>query len=345
LYPKAKAETGQTLHLSEAALLPQAPGTHVHLSGQPDPIVTPQVGVQPANPVPAAVPAARPAAGPAAASQGTPDSAQQAASQRVLDHVIGALAQPLNDLRTQVRWLPGPRRASLGVRWGIALQSGSKGGATTAGAIEHATGQAGKQLLAGLNDRIAHGRFDTWSQLADPALRQLVVVGGQSRTELAKSARQQGLDVLLLLQVHLPTTRGGAATLGAKIVDVSTGAADVSLPTLTSSDDQGRVEREAAANAWADELLAKIDSAYALDDLPSLTVEDIQPRLDSLAKKKASSPQVILTEIRAYQALELITASAATELLTKSFGTAGKALATADGDKFRAAALQAAKAK
>ncbi len=213
----------------------------------------------------------------------------------------------------RMQWLPAQKRPSIGVRWALGVQIT---GRTDAAAIHSladladVTGPIGPGLLDALQQRMADGKFGAWPKADDPRLREVRLLGSGKPADLDDSARRQGLD--LLLQVDLDTQLIGFSkrwqtTAKVRIVDPSTGLTLWASEPLTDTQVALALRNgnEDPRVLLVQKVAAKIDLDYQLDKMPELTADQVAHRLAELGRQKLDKPLLVLAELRYYQAQKL----------------------------------------
>ncbi len=201
----------------------------------------------------------------------------------------------------RLQWFPVGKRPSIGLRWGIGVawpQGTDPPEVYAVDELENAAGQIGPEIAAGLQDRMAEGRFGQWPESADPAHMQLAVLGAAENDELIAAAKRQGLDVLLVLPPVQPAAEEARGPGAIELLDVPYGK---SLWTreITDSEEPGQT---AAA------VLEKIDETCTLKQMPPLRPVHITRRIGKLVEMvpQLDDTLPIAVELRYYQARELL---------------------------------------
>ena len=167
---------------------------------------------------------------------------------------------------------PGDEAAQHRQPLGAALSMPGGGRADGEQAIVKLTGPAGQDLIDALNERIGRGDFGDWAQFDDNDAQRLTIVTGEGRTEWMSSARDVGLQFVLLLTIRLqpgPSKNKPIATLDARVLDV--GGASNPPPSAALTNEGSVSDVEKAAAAWAETLVGELEEGYSCSRYRSWT--------------------------------------------------------------------------
>lgn len=360
---------------------PAAPPAQLASVTPPAPAAPVQPAAPPVNRPPAAVnppPMQTPPGAPVDPQQkAQAEKAVREQAKNIRQSQLALLAGGPETLVEKLRWAPAAKRPVLALRWGINLpvpQLGKAGGrpippkvADSEPAIVQAIGPAGTKLLAGLNERIAHGDFGgppapaaapppnnvpgqagVPSQAAGPS--QIAILPGDERGEVLAAARERGVDIVIMVDLKFQAalhhnkkgSKGGGgaapkmtAILGSRIVDVAGGGPGWSSDSISN---KKAADAEKDATEWANDNLEHIDE-FKLQPIPDLDAKDVEKRMTDLEKKKLANPVAALLEVRYYQIKDLVPAERATAFYTHVLGDNGNLLASDDA-KERQKALE-----
>ncbi|MEX0936972.1 MAG: hypothetical protein WDZ59_03870 [Pirellulales bacterium] len=238
-------------------------------------------------------------------------------------------------LASSLHWYPPGNEALMGLRWGI--------GVTIAGAVVqpqvasqqqlHAlTGSIGLGIAEGLADRLNRGDFGGWPNANDSMLEDLVLLGGESESELAARARGLHLDAIVMFRLErerIGLTGRYETNLQARIVDTrnrqSAWLSDWKSHRNAAPDSNGPT-----VDRFVQEVLTQIDRRYRLVPLEKLSDEQLRGRKASLTGSNVRNTLAAVAELRYFQTravLEVLQAAAAYSHLLEMTMEDGRRLA------------------
>jgi hypothetical protein len=210
------------------------------------------------------------------------------------------------ELKQRMRWLPGAKRPSIGLRWAIGLEVNgfrTPPRVSSERDFEKLTGAPGVLFVKELQQRIESGTFGTWPQAADKTFREATFLGLGERRALESSAREMALDALAVIEL---AAQGAVTTMHVRVADLRN-----EQPAVLSSSVTNRelmTGGAAAASTFVDEVFAKIDAAYALRPMPDISASAAARRAQQLMSSavKSSDKLAVLSELRYYQTSGLL---------------------------------------
>ncbi len=259
--------------------------------------------------------------------------------------LIDLLAKEDQQLMNSVRWYPAAKQPAVLVRWGLGIQSTQLDPQppSTKLDLKSLTGPVGNAVVTALEKRIKDGAFGQWPERGDPRIRTVIPLGIGTRDELLDTARQAGVDGVIVLELSRQIVgRKSDALLKARVSDVA-GDPQWSSPQSLSS---ARLAAQPdlapqLVDAFVGELMNQIDAKYKLQPMPAVKPEQVKDRVDRLTKAKFADVLTALTELRYYQAKGLLTPDAATAAYRTWLGDeSAQLLATGSGRQRRTAVQQ-----
>jgi hypothetical protein len=231
-------------------------------------------------------------------------------------------------LTERLRWWPGAKTPSVGLRWGVGVYVAQQTAQPRFISEAHwgqFTSPVGPLLLRQLQERTTAGGFGDWST-ADAKLSQIVLLGADKQATLMERGRAAGLDVLLMFLMEkkrIGLTNRYQTSLRLRVVDLNGKQPIWSSTTLTdkqltAASDGG----EEVVNAFAGELATFIDENMALKPMPTLTPQQAARRAASLAAASSENPWPALVELQYYFDSKLLSDDEATDAFGKVLGAA-----------------------
>jgi len=276
-----------------------------------------------------------------------PDGVQKQIREVYVDLIAGDPA----GLAERLRWHPGEREPSVGLRWGVGVQwTGEDAGQEIRSEQQftQATGNVGPGIVAALKQRLAQGKFGDWPAASGSQIDHVVFLGSDDLANLLDDARRIALDRLVLINLTVKTIgfqRRRDVTMVVRLVDVASGQSQWASPSLSAS--QMMAAARAGGNpgaAMVAEVMKEIDAKHQLAPMPALRPEHVESRVAAMAGGLSDKPDEmlpVLVELRYYQAKGLLPAERAAELYDRILGTGRGRLLAGDDEAERREALSA----
>jgi len=251
----------------------------------------------------------------------------------------------------RLRWHPGPRAPSVGLRWGVAVHwIGENAGQEIRNdqQFAQATANVGPGIVAGLKERLEEGKFGDWPAAPGSQFEHVLFLGSGELSELLDDARDLALDELVVINltaklVGLQRRRDVVMTV--RLIDVASGRSQWASPQLSAHQMMAAMRAGGRPNeAMVAEVLKEIDAQHQLGPMPALRPEHVESRVAALAGELSDEPGEmlpVLVELRYYQAKGLLPAEKATELYDRILGAGRGRLLAGDDEAERREALSA----
>jgi hypothetical protein len=212
----------------------------------------------------------------------------------------------------RLRWFPGAKRPSIGLRWGLGLYFVGMSRQMQVNNIRdlhNTTLGVGSGLANRLQEGIDAGDFGDWPRADDARLNRVMSLGIGTATDLKDRAPRKAVDAYIMLTMTrelAPVTRRPTYKWKVRVFDTR-GEVDVwSSKSLSSTQIAAVREGINPAEKWIGEIIANIDEQYRLQPMPPISAEAAKSRAESLAG--ASTPLLErVIELRYYHAKKLIT--------------------------------------
>jgi len=156
--------------------------------------------------VPIADPAAL-AAAQAKLRSGTSGTTADTVAQALIDEYVSLLSSDGELLKKRMGWLPGSKRPTVGIRWGVGVEFKTEEGRSSPTIrsdrdFDRNTGEAGAALVKALNDRTAAGKFGQWPAAAHASFGKLTPLYSGSREAILQLAKDQRLNAVAIIEVN-----------------------------------------------------------------------------------------------------------------------------------------------
>jgi hypothetical protein len=265
------------------------------------------------------------------------DPADEIASRMLLRQAYLNLAAEADEetLASSLHWYAPGNEALMGLRWGIGvIIAGAvvQPQVTSQQQLQALTGPIGLGIAEGLADRLNRGDFGGWPTANDSMLEYLVLLGGESESELAARARGLHLDAVVVFRLErerIGLTGRYETNLQARIVDTRN-RQSAWLSDWPSHRDVAQDSSGQTVDRFVQEVLTQIDRRYRLVPLEELSDEQLRGRKASLTRSNVRNTLAAVAELRYFQTrdvLEVLQAAAAYSHLLEMSMEDGRRLA------------------
>ena len=157
----------------------------------------------------------------------------------------------------------------------------------------------------------------------------VMLVGEGKKEDLVDRAREMGLDVLLLFNVRVSSSRVPTGTANLKVINLHSDDSEVMFNSRSLKSDVVAKNRAAGISEKSDPVVSTLDSLFeeALDPNlraqplpPNLKPEHVAGRIEQLMSKSNPDPLSVAVEIVDFHRLELLDAELAEKALDKVLG-------------------------
>ena len=225
-------------------------------------------------------------------------------------------------ISSQLKWVPGAKRPTIGERWGICALVRAGGKTRPVESIRdfhNMTGEIGSKFLKSMNERAVRGDFGDWASHNASALGNVAMTSGDDEAAIVENALAQQLNNLAIFEViQSLDRRGRVQDARMKIVfrDLQKRREDWMSRSIRSSQmiSEKRAGKDPAAS-FVESVMAVVDEHYAVTAMPDINKDLATQRSDQLSSVSPSTLQDKvhqLAEIRYYDANDLIGSDAAT---------------------------------
>ena len=241
----------------------------------------------------------------------------------------------------RMRWFPGGKRPTIGLRWGLGLQltgNVQQVAIRTPRDVAKLTGPAVPTISQQVQQRFDEGKFGDWPKSGDPQLQQGAFLGLGKQPALIDAAKRQGLGAAVVANLTfrpLGLTGRTETRMTVRLIDVAEGkvlwtskmltSTKIAAAQRTGGDPAGELVRA---------VMDEVDKSFVLVPMPSLEPVHVKGRVQRLAEglsqeKDPDKLLPVLAELRYYVVKQLLTSGEATELFDRILGTGkGGVLAT-----------------
>jgi hypothetical protein len=244
------------------------------------------------------------------------------ACQLLIDAAVGSDDHVLRRLR----WQPGAKRPSIGLRWGLGVYmvgESRQPSVTTLTELQDAAGQLGMEIANRLQERTDAGNFGEWPLTEDRRLNKLTLLGSDTLSKLGEVAANNAVDayaVITITRRKAPLARDFQMRMLVRVLDVRKQVEPWSSSSLSSTQlkaaGSGAVD---IAENWLQEIMGKIDELYRLQPMPSYSAARTRIRAEELAQSGAPLAERV-AEVRYYHAKEQLSDADAAAALDKMLG-------------------------
>ena len=253
-------------------------------------------------------------------------------------------------LKQRMRWLPGGKRPSIGVRWGLGIQSSNNAVPDSVDSpkkLAEYTGPAVPAIGQALEQRLAGGKFGDWPGSLDPRLQTVDFLGIDVQGRLIATARRRGLDAIVVANLSrqaIGLTGRFDVRLTVRLIDVAESNVLWTSKMLTNSQAAAaQAEGKDLVAELVEQVMAQVEENFALVDMPAMRPEHVRNRAEDLVAGLSGSDGPdkllpVLTELRYYVVAGLLTPEEASPLCEKILGQ-GKGGAVATGSRADAGAV------
>ena len=274
----------------------------------------------------------------------------------------------------RLRWCEGLNRPVMGISWGLAVEisgvgrrdGSGRGAGRGAGSItpmqletwrqqfQEALGEeVASGCVQGLTRLYNNGLFggrvkratnDNVDMLGTPSLKGPIVLGVGDRTVLVDRAREFGLDIIMVGRISStgrfdPESGEPVLSLQFRLIDAITGSSLWSSRNVSTADIAIAQQRKRPHPLMevGEQVMNKIKEEFVVKPtIPELDSERVHKAADRLCYSDLPQPLPVLTALRYFEAMELISQSESLDYHKKLLGDTKGSIFASGGDKERA---------